>query len=178
MLNICVPCWQACKQINGTQPQASLPSQASSLTTKSQRLVPPSHHVAALRLGSSLIQGYVIPMNCRLCSCMESQQGNMLAFRKTILCEKEGLGGNNVRVSSVSWKQSQLLAAQWHAGRSFESFPVTEDSCVPGLETSGHKNGLYSIRMQEDYRAPHADQPWPSREWWLKLSFSFLGTGC
>lgn len=60
-------------------------------TPQSQRLIPPSHHVAALRLGSSLIQGYVIPRNRRLCSRVESQQGNMLAFRKTILCEKEGI---------------------------------------------------------------------------------------
>lgn len=60
-------------------------------TAQSQRLIPPSHHGAALRLGSSLIQGYVIPRNRRLCSRLESQQGNMLAFPKTILWEKEGI---------------------------------------------------------------------------------------
>lgn len=134
-LNICASCWQASKQINGARPQASLASQASSVTPQSQRLIPPSHQAATLRLGSSLIRGYVIPRNRRLCSRMESQRGNMLAFRKTMHCEKEGLGGNNVGVSSASWKQSQLLAAQWHAGRSIENFSVTAD---PACQAQRH----------------------------------------
>lgn len=42
VLSICASCWQASKQINGAQPQASLASQASSLTH--HRAKGSSHH--------------------------------------------------------------------------------------------------------------------------------------
>lgn len=102
----------------------------------------------------------------------------MLAFRKTILCEKEGKRREQCQSVFSELEAIQASSCTMTCRKEFECFSVTEDPCVPGSEMSGHKNGLYSIRMQEDYRAPYAYQPWPSGEWWLKLSFFFLGIGC